>query len=126
MLDLAHGDAGATSCSFWYRRRLGHGRGLRPGLSLEDLRLLTTQLLLAGAPIAPSNGIRGALSELKGGGLACAAAPAQVIGLLLSDVVGDDPASIASGPRCCRLTLPPGATHARAARPVVLCPADDP
>lgn len=71
---------------------------LRSGIRLEDLRLLTTQLLLAGAPIASINGIRGALSELKRGGLACAAAPAQVIGLLLSDVVGDDPASIASGP----------------------------
>ena len=77
-----------------------------PGIGLDDLRRLTGLLLHAGTPIAAINSIRGELSVLKAGGLARAAAPAQVIGLLLSDVVGDDPASIASGP-----------TVARAARP---------
>jgi glycerate 2-kinase len=69
-----------------------------PGVELHDLRRLTGLLLHAGAPIASINSIRGELSLLKAGGLARAAAPAQVVGLLLSDVVGDDPASIASGP----------------------------
>jgi glycerate 2-kinase len=68
------------------------------GVQLDDLRRLTGLLLHAGAPITSINAIRGRLSLLKAGGLARAAVPAQVIGLLMSDVVGDDPASIASGP----------------------------
>jgi len=79
-----------------------------PGVQLDDLRRLTGLLLHAGAPIAAINLIRGELSLLKAGGLARAAAPAQVVGLLMSDVVGDDPASIASGPTVTR-TAPPGA-----------------
>ena len=71
---------------------------LRPGIGLDDQRRLTTQLLLAGAPITAINTVRAELSELKGGGLARAASPARLVGLLLSDVVGDDPASVASGP----------------------------
>ncbi len=71
---------------------------LRPGVTLDDVRQLTGQLLHAGTPIAAINTIRRELSLLKGGGLVCAAAAAQVIGLMLSDVVGDDPASVASGP----------------------------
>jgi glycerate 2-kinase len=59
----------------------------------------TTQLLLrAGAPIAEMNAVRKHLSQLKGGGLARAAAPARVLTLVLSDVVGDDLSTIASGP----------------------------
>ena len=71
---------------------------LRPGIGLDDQRRLTAQLLHAGAPITAINHVRAELSELKGGGLARAASPARVVGLLLSDVVGDDPASVASGP----------------------------
>ncbi len=71
---------------------------LGPGLELEDVRHLTGMLLHAGAPITAVNLVRSELSLLKAGGLARAASPAQVVGLLLSDVVGDDPASIASGP----------------------------
>lgn len=71
---------------------------LRPGIGLDDLRRLTAQLLFAGAPIATINNVRAELSELKGGGLARAASPARLVGLLLSDVVGNDPASVASGP----------------------------
>ena len=71
---------------------------LRPGIGLDDVRQLTGQLLHAGAPITAINTIRRELSLFKGGWLARAASPAQVIGLLLSDVVGDDPASVASGP----------------------------
>ncbi len=73
-----------------------------PGVELDDLRQLTGLLLHAGAPIAAINSIRGELSLLKAGGLARTAAPAQVVGLLLSDVVGNDPASIASGPTVTR------------------------
>lgn len=82
-----------------------------PGVTLEDVRQLTGRLLFAGAPITAINTIRGALSMIKAGGLARAAAPAQVIGLLLSDVVGDDPAAIASGP-----TVPRSPLHAAARR----------
>jgi glycerate 2-kinase len=81
-----------------------------PGVALDDLRRLTGLLLHAGAPITAINAIRGELSLLKAGGLARAAAPAQVIGLLASDVVGDDPASIASGPTVPR-TAHPGAAR---------------
>ncbi len=79
-----------------------------PGVELDDLRRLTGLLLHAGAPIAAINSIRGELSLLKAGGLARAAAPAQTVGLLMSDVVGDDPALIASGPTVAR-AAPPGA-----------------
>ena len=78
------------------------------GVELDDLRRLTGLLLHAGAPIAAVNSIRSELSLLKGGGLASAAAPAHLAGLLLSDVIGDDPASIASGPTVTR-AVPPGA-----------------
>ncbi len=83
-----------------------------PGVGLDDLRRLTGLLLHAGAPIAAINSIRGDLSLLKGGGLASAAAPAHLAGLLLSDVVGDDPASIASGPTVPREITPGAARRA--------------
>jgi hydroxypyruvate reductase len=78
-----------------------------PGIDLDDLRRLTGLLLHGGAPIAAINSIRGELSLLKAGGLARAASPAQIVSLLMSDVVGDDPASIASGPTVTR-TMRPG------------------
>ncbi len=82
---------------------------LVPGLELEDVRRLTGILLHAGVPITAINLVRSELSLLKAGGLAHAAAPAQVAGLLLSDVVGDDPRSIASGPTVTPAThLPAG------------------
>ncbi|MFH1144742.1 MAG: glycerate-2-kinase family protein, partial [Candidatus Eisenbacteria bacterium] len=68
------------------------------GVSLDDLRDLTRRLLHAGAGIAEVNCVRRHLDRLKGGRLALQAAPAPVIGLLLSDVIGDSPAAIASGP----------------------------
>ncbi len=68
------------------------------GLSLGELRELTTALLRSGADIHEMNCVRKHLSRVKGGRLALAAAPAPVTALLLSDVVGDDPAVIASGP----------------------------
>jgi glycerate 2-kinase len=70
----------------------------RPPVSLTDLRLLSRLLLRSGAPIQAFNTVRRALSQVKAGGLARMAAPAQVVGLVLSDVVGDRLASVASGP----------------------------
>ncbi len=67
-------------------------------LSLADLQRLTQRLLKSGATIQELNTVRKHLSRLKGGQLARLAAPATVIALLLSDVVGDDPAVIGSGP----------------------------
>jgi hydroxypyruvate reductase len=69
-----------------------------PGITLPDKRDLATALLRSGAPISEINLVRTWLSEVKGGGLAAAAWPARVVTLLVSDVPGDDPATIASGP----------------------------
>ncbi len=68
------------------------------GISLSDLRWLNDRLLASGAPIEAINRIRKAYSQIKGGGLLHLAAPAHVAALILSDVIGDDAAAIASGP----------------------------
>jgi hydroxypyruvate reductase len=68
------------------------------GFSLEDKRALTGALLKSGASIREINCVRQAVSRIKGGRLAALAAPAPVYTLLVSDVPGDDPATIASGP----------------------------
>jgi hydroxypyruvate reductase len=68
------------------------------GVSLEDLQTLTTSLLECGARIDELNILRRQLDEFKGGGLAKMAAPAQVVSLILSDVVGNSLETIASGP----------------------------
>lgn len=69
-----------------------------PGISLEDKRAVTKALLHSGAPIGVMNEVRKSLSAIKGGRLAAAAAPAQLVTYVISDVPGDDPASIGSGP----------------------------
>ena len=69
-----------------------------PGLTLEDKRQVNQALLRCGAPIDEMNAVRKHLSAIKGGRLAVAAAPARVITLAISDVPGDDPAVIGSGP----------------------------
>lgn len=69
-----------------------------PPIELADLKKLTQDLLRSGADIGEINAVRKHVSVLKGGGLARLAAPAKVLALLLSDVVGDAPSSIASGP----------------------------
>lgn len=69
-----------------------------PGLSLEDKAAAARLLMESGADIHELNALRRHLSRLKGGGLLRAAAPARVACLALSDVVGDDPADIGSGP----------------------------
>lgn len=68
------------------------------GIGLTELKELTGALLRSGADIGEINAVRKHVSTLKGGGLARLAAPARVVALLLSDVVGDDVSSIASGP----------------------------
>jgi len=69
-----------------------------PGLTLADLQALTQSLLACGARIDEINTLRRHLDRVKGGGIAEAAVPARVAGLILSDVVGNPLAAIASGP----------------------------
>ncbi|KAG8436118.1 hypothetical protein GDO86_007287 [Hymenochirus boettgeri] len=69
-----------------------------PPLNLRDKQMITKQLAEKGANIHELNTVRRALSQLKGGGLARAAYPAQVVSLILSDVIGDNLDIIASGP----------------------------
>lgn len=80
----------------------GGGSALMPlpvaGVSLEDKQETTKVLLSCGATIHEINTIRKHLSLIKGGGLAKAVFPATLVTLILSDVVGDDLDSIASGP----------------------------
>lgn len=68
------------------------------GISLADKQDITRQLLRSGAPIAAMNAVRKAFSAVKGGKLALAAAPARVVSYIISDVPGDDPATVGSGP----------------------------
>ncbi|WP_049921746.1 glycerate kinase type-2 family protein [Halopiger djelfimassiliensis] len=78
-------------------------------LSLSDLRAVTRELLACGATIDEINAVRKHCSAIKGGRLARIAAPATVATVVLSDVVGDDPSVIASGP-----TAPDPSTYADA------------
>jgi hydroxypyruvate reductase len=68
------------------------------GLTLDDKQRVNRALLKSGATISEMNCVRRHLSAVKGGRLALACAPARVCTLLISDVPGDDPADIASGP----------------------------
>jgi len=68
------------------------------GVSLTDKQVVTTLLLRSGATIQEINAVRKHVSHLKGGNMATAAAPATVLTLVLSDVVGNDLAGIGSGP----------------------------
>lgn len=69
----------------------------RDGITLDDKKFITKQLLACGAPIDEMNVVRKHLSAIKGGHLAQAAAPAKVITFAISDVVGDDLSVIGSG-----------------------------
>jgi glycerate 2-kinase len=79
------------------------------GLTLEDKQRINKALLASGANIGEMNCVRKHLSRIKGGRLAAACAPAQVVTLTISDVPGDDPSVIASGP-----TVPDATTCADA------------
>lgn len=81
------------------------------GVDLDTVRRTTRSLLAAGAPIQELNTVRRQLLAAAGGGLARAAAPAQVVTLVLSDVIGDPLADIASGPT---VTSPTGPLDALA------------
>ena len=80
----------------------GGGSALLPappeGMGLADEQALNRALLASGAPITVMNAIRKQVSRIKGGRLAAAAFPAKVVSLVVSDVPGDDPAQVASGP----------------------------
>ena len=80
----------------------GGGSALLPapaeGLDLADEIALNEALLKSGAPIAAMNAIRKQFSRIKGGRLAAAAHPARVVTLVVSDIPGDDPALVSSGP----------------------------
>jgi len=79
------------------------------GVALEDKQTVTRALLRSGATIHQMNAVRKHLSAIKGGRLAAAAAPARILTLAISDVPGDDPDVIGSGP-----TVPDGSTLADA------------
>jgi hydroxypyruvate reductase len=79
------------------------------GITLSDKQAINKALLRSGATITEMNCVRKHLSAIKGGRLAAAAAPARVVSLLISDVPGDDPSVIASGP-----TTPDATTRADA------------
>ncbi|MEO8385168.1 MAG: glycerate kinase [Betaproteobacteria bacterium] len=79
-----------------------------PGITMADLKAVTGALLACGAPIQEMNVVRKHLSAIQGGRLA-AATRAQVLALIISDVTGDDPSAIASGP-----TAPDPSTYQQA------------
>jgi len=68
------------------------------GLTLDDEIAVAKMLLSSGAPISAMNTVRTQLSRIKGGRLAIAAYPAKVVTLIVSDIPGDDPVLVASGP----------------------------
>ena len=76
-----------------------------PGIAFDEKRAINKALLRSGAPIGEMNCVRRHLSSIKGGRLALACHPARVVTLVVSDVPGDDPAVVASGP-----TVPDGST----------------
>ncbi len=82
-----------------------------PGVSFEAKQAATAALLASGASIHEINAVRKHMSAVKGGRLAAAAFPAKTVTLAISDVPGDDPAVIASGP-----TVPDPTTLGDAAR----------
>lgn len=110
ILDLAHG---LTADDLVLCLISGGGSALltapAEGLTLEDKQRINRELLLSGAAIGEMNCVRKHLSRIKGGRLAAACHPARVVTLTISDVPGDDPSVIASGP-----TVPDATTCADA------------
>lgn len=95
----------------------GGGSALLPApagsLTLADEIAVNEALLASGAPISVMNAIRKHVSAIKGGRLAAAAHPARVVSLIVSDIPGDNPALVASGP-----TVPDAASRADALKAV--------
>jgi len=104
----------------------GGGSALLPappaGLTLADEQALNEALLASGAPIGVMNALRKHASRIKGGRLAALAAPARVVSLVVSDVPGDDPAQVASGPTVPDAIGPAEALAMARARGIVLPP----
>ncbi|AWD22594.1 glycerate kinase type-2 family protein [Fuscovulum blasticum] len=110
------------------------------GLTLADKQAVNAALLASGAPISAMNTVRKHLSRVKGGQLAAAAFPARMLALMISDVPGDDPAFIGSGPTVGDATTPaeasallarwqvpvPAAVAAVLSRPTGVVRPDDP
>jgi glycerate 2-kinase len=110
------------------------------GISLADKQAVNAALLASGAPIGQMNILRKHLSRVKGGQLAAAAYPARMLTLMISDVPGDDPAFIGSGPTVGDASTPadalavldrwnvavPQAVRAVLARPSCIIPPGDP
>src|SRR5690606_13429450 len=94
--------AGLTSDDLVVALISGGGSALQPsppeGMSLADEIAVNEALLASGAPISAMNTLRKHLSTIKGGRLARAAHPAKVVSLIVSDIPGDNPAFVASGP----------------------------
>ncbi|MFN0115273.1 MAG: glycerate kinase [Paracoccaceae bacterium] len=105
--------AGLTADDLVVALTCGGGSALLPAppgnLTLADEAALNRALLASGAPISVMNAIRKQVSRIKGGRLAAAAHPARVVSLVVSDVPGDDPAQVASGP-----TVPDAVTRDQA------------
>lgn len=110
-----------------------------PGLTLADKQALNAALLASGMPISQMNIIRKQVSAVKGGRLAALAHPAKILSLVISDVPGDDPSEIASGPTVGStatpamalaaldqwgVTLPPHIRAVIAAAPAPITPTD--
>ena len=100
--EIARAVSGLTSNDLVVALVCGGGSALLPappdGLTLEDEKSLNKALLSSGAPISVMNAIRKQVSTIKGGRLAQLAHPARVVSLVVSDVPGDAPAQVASGP----------------------------
>jgi len=77
-----------------------------PGLTLTDKQTITRALLHSGASIKEMNLVRRHLSAVKGGKLAALAQPARIVTLIISDVPGDNPADVASGPTVTDQSMP--------------------
>lgn len=90
-----------------------------PGLTLADKQSVTHDLLRSGASIGEINTVRKHLSAIKGGRLAQAAHPARVVTLLISDIPGDDPSMVASGPTVADTTSAADARAILAERDIV-------
>ena len=111
-----------------------------PGVTLADKQAVNAALLASGAPISAMNTVRKHLSRVKGGQLAAAAYPARMLSLLISDVPGDDPAVIGSGPTVGEASTPaealalldrwridaPDSVRAALSRPTGVVPPGDP
>ena len=96
-----------------FRGRISVAGGPPDGVSLADLAQTTDLLLRAGAPIDALNAVRSPLSRVKAGGLRAAAPRSAWATLILSDVLGNDPRIIASGPTV------PGGSNPRLALEVI-------